>query len=71
MLDDWITTKDAARISGYHPERVRELAQEGKITARKWGPAWMISRQSVLDYAREMRRLGGKRGPKKQKSPGE
>ncbi len=38
--DEWLTTSDAARCSGYHVERIRELIREGKIDARKFGPVW-------------------------------
>jgi hypothetical protein len=34
MTDDLITTSDASEITGYHPERLRELIREGKIEGR-------------------------------------
>lgn len=46
----WITTEEAARLSGYHPEYVRELARTGKINGQKFGPTWQIDKQSLLDY---------------------
>ena len=66
MSDDWITTADASKLSGYHPERIRELVREGKIFARKWGSALQISRESLLDYLNNAiesddRRFGPKR----------
>jgi excisionase family DNA binding protein len=62
--DDWITTKEAAEISGYHVEYIRELIRADRIKAKKWGREWMISRASVLDHIREVKKLGARRGPK-------
>ncbi len=64
-MDDWITTAEAATLSGYHPEYLRELARAGKFRAQKWGRDWQISRSSLLDYLRKVEKLGEKRGPKR------
>ncbi len=68
MAEDWITVADAAQISSYHPERVRELVREGKVLARKFGPIWQVSRASMLRYVQDMEQRGGRRGPKRQGS---
>jgi len=65
--DEWLTTSDAARLSGYHVERIRELIREGKIDARKFGPVWAVNRMSLIDYVRTVSKLGGKRGPNPRK----
>ena len=65
MAEDWITTGQAVKISKYHPERLRELAREGKIQARKFGPVWQINRQSLLSYLKSAKRSGDARhGPR-------
>jgi excisionase family DNA binding protein len=64
MLGDWLTVKEAAKLSGYHPEHLRELIREGIILARKFGPVWAVSRESLLAYVRKMQESGEKRGPK-------
>ncbi len=64
MPNDWITTADAVALSGYHPERIRELAREGKIKSQKWGRDWQISRSSLLKYLQAARKSGEKPGPK-------
>jgi len=46
----WLTTLDAARLTGYNLEYVRRLVRTKKITARKWGRDWMISKASLLRY---------------------
>lgn len=65
MSGDWITTSDAARLSGYHPERIRELVREKKIKAQKWSRDWQVSRSSLMRYLEATRKAGSKRGPKK------
>ncbi len=65
MATDWITSKEAIELSGYHIEHLRELAREGKIKAQKWQREWQISRSSLLGYIRRAEKLGEKRGPKK------
>jgi excisionase family DNA binding protein len=64
MLGDWLTVKEAAKLSGYHPEHLRELIREGIILACKFGPVWAVSRESLLAYVRKMQESGEKRGPK-------
>jgi hypothetical protein len=65
--DDWITTAEAVIISGYHPERIRELLREGKIVGQKFGPVWQINRGSILKYLRIIEKSGKRRGPKRKK----
>ena len=65
MPDDWITTTEAAELSGYHPERVRELIRDGEIEARKFGTIWQVSRGSLLAYLKAAEKTGDKRwGPR-------
>lgn len=64
MTEEWITTFEAAELSGYHANHIRRLIRAGEIQARKWGPALMVSRQSVLDYVARVQASGSKRGPK-------
>jgi excisionase family DNA binding protein len=66
-IGDWMTTQEAANLSGYHPDHVRRLIRAGLITARKWGNAWMISRESLLSYMVKVESEGARRGPKPDK----
>lgn len=63
-LDNWLTTEEAAELVGFHPEWIRDLARDGKVTARKFGFAWMIDRKSLLAYVAGQEAAGRKRGPK-------
>jgi len=65
MSNDWITTTEAAQLVGYHREHIRRLIADGKITAKKFGRDWQVSRSSLLTYVRRAEKFGAKRGPKK------
>jgi excisionase family DNA binding protein len=62
--DEWITVREASKISGYNEEYVTRLIREGKIKAKKFGFVWQVSRSSILAYTENSEKLGGKRGPK-------
>jgi excisionase family DNA binding protein len=62
--DDWITTAEAAKISGYHVEYIRKILQTRKVKGQKWGREWQVSRSSLLAHVRKAEKLGAKRGPK-------
>jgi excisionase family DNA binding protein len=62
--DDWITTTEAAEISGYHVEYIRKILQTRKVKGQKWGREWQVSRSSLLAHIRKAEKLGAKRGPK-------
>lgn len=64
-MAEWITTKEASELSGYHAEHLRELIRDGKIKAQKFGEVWQVSKQSLLAYLRHAEKIGEKRGPKK------
>ena len=64
IMPDWITTAEAARLSGYTAAHLRELIRDGKIKAQKFGEVWQVDRASLLTYVRKVEKLGSKRGPK-------
>lgn len=66
-LSGWLSTKEAAELAGYHPDHLRRLIRAGSVTARKWGNAWMISRESLLAYLLKIDSEGARRGPKPDK----
>jgi excisionase family DNA binding protein len=47
MADHWVTVDEAAKLSGYHAERIRELIRDGKIKATKKGNSWWVDSKSV------------------------
>ncbi len=64
MAEEWITTTEAAELSGYHVDHVRRLILAGKVKAQKFGRDWQVDRASLLAYIRKAEKLGEKRGPK-------
>ncbi len=63
-MPQWITTAEAARISGYHPKHVRRLVIAGGVKGQRFGRAWQVDRVSLLAYVRKVGKIGAKRGPK-------
>ena len=53
MPEKWITTADAANISGYNEEYIRRLARTRKIKARKFGTIWQVNSNSMKRYYME------------------
>ena len=63
--DDWITTQEAAELSGYHVNYIRKLIRRGEIRGRKVSIVWVIDRQSLLKYITQAKQSDDKRrGPK-------
>jgi excisionase family DNA binding protein len=55
---EWITTGEAADLTGYTTAYFRQLIKRGRLKARKRGRDWFLNKAEVLAYAEEMRRLG-------------
>ena len=60
MADEWITTQEAAEIIGVTRNHIRYLIQQSKLEAKKFGRAWMVSRESAEKYAATERKPGPK-----------
>ncbi len=57
-VEGWLTTNQAAALTGYAPAYIRVLAKQGKVEGFKAGRDWLVSRESVLAYKAQMDRLG-------------
>jgi excisionase family DNA binding protein len=55
---NWITTAEAAELTGYKLSHLRYLVREGLVKGQKFGRDWMIHRESVLAYSEKMKELG-------------
>ena len=53
MLEDWLTVHQAADVSGYHFNYIRQMIRAGKLEARKFGPVWQVNRTALLEYIEE------------------
>ena len=60
-LANWITTREAAELTGYVVVYIRNLAQKERIRAIKHGRDWLIDRDDVLKYRHDMDVLGPQR----------
>ena len=63
-MEDWLTTYEAADISGYELDYIRKLIRAQKLLGRKWGQSWQVSRQSLTEFINEREKQGEKRGRK-------
>ncbi|HVW82884.1 MAG TPA: hypothetical protein VHC68_03005, partial [Candidatus Paceibacterota bacterium] len=50
---DFISTKEAARLSSYHSDYLARLAKQNKIIGRQVGRTWLISWSSLERFAAE------------------
>ena len=55
---EWITTTEAAVLTGYNLEYIRQMIRGGVIAAEKKGRDWWVDRASIEAYAEEMEQLG-------------
>ncbi|MCS6846526.1 MAG: helix-turn-helix domain-containing protein [Anaerolineae bacterium] len=64
-MPDWITTTEAAEISGYHVNYLRQIIRKRKIKAEKRGRDWWVDKDSLLTYLKGASTSKDKRrGPK-------
>ncbi|MFZ1397685.1 MAG: helix-turn-helix domain-containing protein [Candidatus Promineifilaceae bacterium] len=69
MEEEWITTAEAAELSGYHVNHIRRLIRQEDIEAKKFGTIWQVNKTSFLDYLATARQADDKRwGPKPEKN---
>jgi len=61
IAQGWITTTEAATITGYSIAYTRYLGNQGFIKARKVGRDWLINQESLLAYKAQMDALGPQR----------
>lgn len=52
---DWIDTRQAAKLTGYSQDYVRNLARSGKIDVWKVGNHTLISKSSLLKYKADVK----------------
>ena len=53
----WLTTEEAARILGYHPESIRRLLRKGSLSGIKYGPVWFVDNNSVQEFKKHKGKL--------------
>jgi hypothetical protein len=65
MANDWITTPEAVKVSGYTADHLRTLIRQGRIKAKKVLVVWLVSRKSLDAYLKGQSEQGERRGRKK------
>ena len=51
MFENYIDVIEASKILGVHPETVKRLIREGKLTATKFGNKWIMERRRLQVFA--------------------
>ena len=59
MLENYVDVIEASKILDVHPETVKRLIREGKLTATKFGNKWIMDRNRLQAFANT---YNGKRG---------
>ncbi len=63
-LQEYLSTGEAARILGVHPVAVWQMIQAERIPAMKVGRNWIISRDALLEFAKDYVKGPGRRRKK-------
>jgi excisionase family DNA binding protein len=48
--NEWITVRDARKLTGYNDEYITRLIRQGQITGKKISNIWLVERESLLEY---------------------
>ena len=51
MLENYVDVIEASKILDVHPETVKRLIREGKLTATKFGNKWIMDSDRVQMFA--------------------
>jgi len=57
-LSELLTLKEAAEYSGLSTDYLRDIAQSGRLEARKMGHIWVTTRQALDEYIATRRKTG-------------
>jgi len=62
---DWISVEEAAELTGYNKEYIRQMIRRGEVAAKKKGWQWWVDKASILAYLKNSQKSLDKRhGPK-------
>ena len=59
--DRLISLPEAAKLYGFNPRYLAELAKKGRLEAQKIGNSWVTTPQNVEDYIRSRQKRGAYR----------
>ena len=56
IMEEWVTTHEAARLANLDPDYIRKLVWAEKIKARKWGVVLAGSARLIADICEKIQR---------------
>lgn len=59
-VNQWMSTKEAAKYTGYSRAHIRRLLIDGKVKGRKLGRDWFTTKEALNDYLATNPRPGPK-----------
>ena len=60
MSEEWLTTDQAAELSGLSPPHIRYLLRNGKMRGKKFGRDWVTTQSAIEEYLATNPRPGRK-----------
>ena len=54
----YVSTKEAAEMTGFPTAYIRQLLLKGKLTGQHWGRDWQVSEASITKYMASNRKRG-------------
>ena len=60
MFENYVDVIEASKILSVHPETVKRLIREGKLTATKFGNKWIMERDRLQMFANTYDRSRGR-----------
>ena len=60
MFENYVDVIEASKILDVHPETVKRLIREGKLTATKFGNKWIMERDRLQMFANTYDRSRGR-----------
>jgi phage antirepressor YoqD-like protein len=51
--EEWLTVREAAKLSGYNAEYLRRLMRNEKIKYRKFSFIYQVNQKSLIDYLKK------------------
>ncbi len=60
MFENYVDVIEASKILDVHPETVKRLIREGKLTATKFGNKWIMERDRLQMFANTCDRSRGR-----------
>ena len=65
LIDNYVSSSEAAQILRIHPFTIQKLLQDGRLRGEKIANRWLISRIAVDEYAQTYNPRRGRPGTKR------